>query len=153
MKPVTIVIGLFVLLVVAALGLFGWQNLQTQVDLVLNLGPIGGWYIAKAFPVPYLMGICLGAGFLGAFIWLGGKSLIASRKAKGLERQVSALKDEIEWGRRNVGSPSKSAVAAPAKKAKLAVKPAAKPAVPVAAPAPKPAPPAAAELPDFDDLI
>ncbi len=148
MKPVTIVIGLLALLVVAALGLFGWQNLQTQVDLVFNLGPVGGWYIAKGFPVPYLMGICLGTGFLVAFIWLGGKSLVAGRKAKALERQVSALQDEIEWGRRNVGSPTK-APAASAKKPK----PVSKPAAPVAAPAPKPAPPASADLPDFDDLI
>ena len=151
MKPVTI--GLLVLLVVAALGLFGWQNLPTRVDLVFNLGPVGGWYIAKAFPVPYLMGICLGTGFLGAFIWLGGKSLVAGRKAKALERQVSALQDEIEWGRRNVGSPTKSPAGAPAKKPKLAPKAAPKPSAPVAPPAQKPAPPPAADLPDFDDLI
>lgn len=149
MKPVTIVIGLLVLLVVAAAGLFGWQNLQTQIDLVFNLGPVGGWYIAKAFPVPYLMAICLGTGFLAAFIWLGGKSLASGRRAKALERQVAALQDEIEWGRRNVGSPKRQAAGAPAKKPT----PTPKAAVPVAAAPPKPTPPPAADLPDFDDLI
>ncbi len=147
MKPVTIVIGLLVLLLVAVIGLFGWQNLLTRVDLVFSLGPIGGWYIAKAFPVPYLMGICLAGGFLVASIWLGGRSLVSGRRAKALERQVAALQDEIEWGRRNVGSPKKTA--APAK----SPAPAPRASVPVAAPAPKPTPPPEADVPDFDDLI
>lgn len=149
MKPVTIVIGLLVLLVLSVIGLFGWQNLQTQVDLVLNLGPIGGWYIAKAFPVPYLMGITFGAGLLIGFVWLGGKSMAAGRRAKALERQVTALQDEIEWSRRNAGSsktPSPKKAAAP----KAPVAPP-RPSVPVAPP--KPTPPPAADPPDFDDLI
>lgn len=149
MKPVTIVLGILALLVLSVIGLFGWQNLQTQVDLVLNLGPIGGWYIAKAFPVVYLMAICLGSGFAIAFLWLGGKAMAAGRRAKSFERQVAALQDEIDWARRNTKSPAPAA-----KKATPAPKPLApkRPAVPVAAPS-KPTPPPAADPPDFDDLI
>ena len=151
MKPATIVIGLLALLVLSIVGLFGWQNLQTQVDLVMNLGPVGGWYIARGFPVPYLMAICLGSGFLIAFVWLGGKAMAAGRRAKGFERQVAALQDEIDWARRNTSSPSAAKKTAPAPAPKRVAPAPARPAVPVAAPTPTP--PAAADPPDFDDLI
>jgi hypothetical protein len=128
------------------LGLFGWQNLQTRVDLVLNLGPIGGWYLARAFPVPYLMGIMFGSGFLIAAAWLGGRAMTAGRRVKAAERQVAALQDEVQWGKRG-GSTSaapKPAPRAPVAPAKVAV-----PAAP-SKPADKPKP---SDPPDFDDLI
>ena len=146
MKTSTIVMLVLLVLVGLFLGLFGWQNLQTRVDLVLNLGPIGGWYLAKAFPVPYLMGIMFAAGFLIAFVWLGGRAMTAGRRVKAAERQVTALQDELQWSKRGA-SGSTSSKPAPRPAPKVPVAPAAKPAAKAAEPK-KPVDP-----PDFDDLI
>ena len=55
MKTSTIVLLVVLALVATIISLFGWQNLATRVDLVLDLGPIGGWYLAKGFPVPVVL--------------------------------------------------------------------------------------------------
>lgn len=144
MKTSTIVLLVILLLVVGFLGLFGWQNLATRVDLVLDLGPIGGWYIAKAFPVPYMLGIAFGSGFLLALMGFGGRAFSAGRRARAAEQRAAALQDELDWSKRNPSSPVGKA---PAKK------PAPKPVklekkAPVAAPKKD-----ATDPPDFDDLI
>jgi|GEM_PF-1916564 len=147
MKTSTIVLLVLLTLVALVVGVFGWQNLNTRVDLVFNAGPIGAWYLAKAFPVPYLMGITFAAGFLIAFLWLGARSMSANRRAKGAERQIAALQDELQWSKRNGSKPGTPAVKTPP----AAPKPA--PAKVAVAPAGKPSKTGAADPPDFDDLI
>jgi hypothetical protein len=149
MKPTTIALLVVLALTAAFIGLFGWQNLPTRVDLVLNLGSIGAWYVAKAFPVPYLMGIMFGSGFLISFVWLGARSMGAGRRAKAAERQVAALQDELNWSKRN--GPTTKSAPAPAKRAAPGKIPVASAKSPVAVP--KSDKPAASEPPDFDDLI
>lgn len=151
MKTSTIVLLVVLTLVATIIGLFGWQNLATRVDLVLDMGPIGGWYLAKGFPVPYLMGIMFASGFLIAFVGFGGRSMAAGRRAKAAERQVAALQDELQWSKKNASKASATTASAPAKKKPVVLERKA-PKVPVAPPAKKDAP-AAADPPDFDDLI
>ena len=143
MKPLTVIVLILFLLVAGVVGLFGYQNLATQVDLVFALPMVGGWYLAKGFPVPYLLGIVFGAGFLLAFLWFGVRAMSAGRRAANLQKRVDALEDELQWAKRNS---SKSTSARPAPKA--APKP-----VPVAPKAEPKSAPAAADPPDFDDLI
>jgi len=149
MKPTTIALLVVLVLTTAILGLFGWQNSPTRVDLVFNLGPVGAWYVAKSFPVPYLMGIMFAAGFLLSSLWLGARSMGAGRRVKAAERQTAALQDELNWSKRN-GPTSKSAPA-PAKRpatSKISVAPPKSNATSV-----KSTTPAVSEPPDFDDLI
>ncbi|MCO4772624.1 MAG: LapA family protein [Deltaproteobacteria bacterium] len=147
MKTSTIVLLVVLALVAAFIGLFGWQNLATRIDLILDLGPIGGWYIARGFPVPYLMGIMFSTGFLLAFLWFGGRSMTAGRRAKAAERQVAALQDELSWSKKSGGSKS----AGPSVRKPVVLEKKA-PRVPSAPPVKKDVP-AAADPPDFDDLI
>jgi len=143
-KTSTIVLLVILLLVAGFLGLFGWQNLATRVDLVLDLGPIGGWYIAKAFPVPYMLGIAFGSGFLVALMAFGGRAFSAGRRARSAEQRAAALQDELDWSKRNTSS---TVSKTPAKKPPVKLEKKA-PKVPVAAPKKD-----ATDPPDFDDLI
>ncbi len=151
MKTSTIVLLVVLALVSAVIGLFSWQNLATRIDLVLDLGPVGGWYLAKGFPVPYLMGVMFVSGFLIALMVFGGRSMTAGRRAKAAERQVAALEDEIRWSKKNASKAPATTASDPAKKKPVVLDRKA-PKVSVAPPAKKDIP-AAADPPDFDDLI
>jgi len=85
-------------LVLAPLALFYVQNAGTRVDLVFRL-PGMSWYLARSAPVPLLLVIFLAAGALVSALWFGSKAVARGRAVRALNRQVSALEDDLALAR------------------------------------------------------
>ncbi len=85
-------------LVLAPLGLFYVQNAGTRVELVFRF-PGMSWYLARSAPVPLLLAIFLAAGALAAALWFGSKAVARGRAVRALNRQVSALEDDLAIAR------------------------------------------------------
>lgn len=77
-----------VLVALIAIGaLFSVQNAERTVVLSLDLG-VAAWQIRDPVPVPALIGVCFGAGFL-----LGG--LLVSIRAVRLSSRVRTLEQQL----------------------------------------------------------
>lgn len=163
----------FYLLLIVVLGsagfLFWSQNRETVVDLVFRLPPVGGWYLARATPVPVLLVAAFGIGALGSALLVSLRGMAAARRTRTLQRQVQALQDELDFHRRTANSPrpaqSPSGPVGPSSNSAVGTatlpRPLA-PVVPAAAPvsssAPAPAspvavPPRVPSATDYDDIV
>jgi hypothetical protein len=102
MTPKRIVLIVVVLLVVALLYLFYAQNSATHVNVIFKL-PFGlAWDLGpEGMSLPILLVITFLIGMLVSGAVLGGLVMRGNRRARGLDRQVASLQDEVEFSKRN----------------------------------------------------
>jgi hypothetical protein len=94
------IILIVVLLLIAGLGyLFYAQNAATKVNLIFKL-PFGlAWDLGPdGVMLPMVLLVTFLVGMVVSALVLGGLVLRANRRARGLERQSSSLKDELSFG-------------------------------------------------------
>lgn len=155
----TILLALLALLVIGAAALLWVQNAETRVDLVWNLPPVGGWYLAKAAPLPGLVLASFGIGVLLCWTWFAVAGMAAGVRNRTLQRQVGALQDELTFLKRGTARPATSSTSSPsppqatsaATSMAVAGPSAATP--PAPAPAKAPSPPSPPGSGDFDDVV
>ncbi|MEE2828436.1 MAG: LapA family protein [Myxococcota bacterium] len=89
--------------------LFYLQNSATQVDLILKLTPSMAWKV-PGIMLPSLLVITFLLGMLACALPLSFLVSRSGRRVRGLQRQLTALQDELEFNRseRNKGRKGKS---------------------------------------------
>jgi hypothetical protein len=114
-KNLGIVLVVLLALLAGGVGYLFWaQNAGTEVDLVLRLPFVGGWYLARGAPLPLLLGAAALAGFVVAGLWFTARGLVGARRLRTTQRQVKALQDELDFHKRTAGRPVGSPVPRPA---------------------------------------
>ena len=88
--------------------LFWLQNRATRVNLVFKVTPNLAWDLGPGgISLPTLLAVAFLLGVLLTASWLGALVAIAGRRSRSLQRQVTALQDEIEFNRRNAARAAK----------------------------------------------
>lgn len=91
-------VTLVVLLVVGLGGAaFYIQNSASKVTLSWNLGVVGAWQLADPVPVPALMLVCFGVGFLPAVLWGAWRAASLRRDIERLQRELAAGSRRGSW--------------------------------------------------------
>jgi uncharacterized integral membrane protein len=90
------IVALLVLLTGAVITLFVVQNASRTTQLSLNLG-FAAWQLAEPLPVPALIGVAFGLGFLLASVLFGARAITAGRRTRRLEQEAALNGERSPW--------------------------------------------------------
>ncbi len=109
MTPKRIALIVVAVIVVVILVLFFVQNSATNVNVIFKLTPGLAWDLGpEGISLPLLLTIDFLVGMLVTSLVLGAVVVRANRQGRTMQRQITALQDEIEFSRRNESKPSRS---------------------------------------------
>jgi uncharacterized integral membrane protein len=90
------IVALVVLLLGSVAALFVLQNAARTTELSLNLG-FAAWQLAEPLPIPALIGVSFGAGFLLATLLFGVRAITAGRRVRRLEQEAALNGERSPW--------------------------------------------------------